>query len=111
MSDYATRLRFRGAIGSLRVALQVAVFASLRLIAICNPLPGATTQDPVTPGELELKAGFVLNFIRLVNWTNISGEPDNRELPVCACLKSDYFSAVRDISVGKTVGTRSIVFR
>jgi hypothetical protein len=83
---------------ALAVVLAIGSQASLR---------GATSADP-PPSELEVKAAFVLNFVRLVKWDSIPGEGDNAELSVCALGNSDFANAVRGVAAGKVVGTRSI---
>jgi hypothetical protein len=63
------------------------------------------------PGEMDLKAAFVLNFVRLTTWNPVAGEANRRELPVCALSNSDFASAVRQAVVGKVAGTRTVSFR
>ncbi len=61
--------------------------------------------------ELEIKAEFVMNFIRLVNWKNLPDDRDAGNLPVCALANSDFSDAVKKIASGKQVGDRIIQFR
>ena len=63
------------------------------------------------PSELDLKAAFVLNFVRLVKWERVNNELDNSELSICALANSDFTNAVRSLAAGKLVGTRSIAVR
>ncbi len=70
---------------------------------------GSSGADP--PADLGVKAGFVVNFIRLVNWLSIPGEQNSAVLPVCACSRSEFAAAVENAVSGKMVGSRSIVFR
>jgi hypothetical protein len=78
--------------------------ALVLVMASQTALPGA---DP-PPSELDLKAAYVLNFVRLVKWENIPGQGDNSELLICALGNSDFANAVRRMATGKVVGTRSI---
>lgn len=111
MNDHTKRLQLRKVRDGLRVTSQVvAVFAS-GLMMVCRALPGAAATENAPAGDLDVKAAFVLNFIRLVNWSSVPGEQNSRELVVCACSKSDFFAAVRSVAEGKTVGSRSIVFK
>ncbi len=61
--------------------------------------------------ETEIKAAFVLNFIRLVNWASIGTDDSASELPICALGNSDFATSIRRVVVGKTVGTRSLCLR
>jgi hypothetical protein len=97
--------------GVLRTVAQAAAMVAFGLMLLCRPVAGTAATDAAPAGDLEVKAAFVLNFIRLVNWSEVAGEANNRELPVCACSKSDFFTAVRSLASGKPVGNRSIVFR
>jgi hypothetical protein len=63
------------------------------------------------PGELEVKAAFVLNFIHFVYWAKIPGEENAADLPICATANSDFAEAVRRVIAGKTAGSRSISLR
>ncbi len=78
------------------------------VLASQTTLRGGPQSEPA--GEFELKAAFVLNFIRLVNWADVPGE-NSADLPVCALANSDFAIAVRQVVTGKTVGNRSISFR
>jgi hypothetical protein len=79
-------------------------------LASQTALSGGTHPDP-PPEEYELKAAFVLNFIRLVNWEDVPGEKDSSDLPVCALANSDFANAVRQAVAGKMAGKRSISFK
>ena len=70
--------------------------------------PVLDSQAP--PTELEVKAAFVLNFLRFVSWKPIAGEQTG-QLPVCALAKSDFASAVEHLVEGKVVQGRTVVFR
>lgn len=90
------------AVGNLMIwAMLLACPASVR--------SGTPSETP--PGEFELKAAFVLNFIRLVNWGTIPGEEISSELPVCALANSEFASAIRQTVSGKSAGRRSISFK
>jgi hypothetical protein len=91
-----------GRIGALALAM------ALALEGQSTPVDRGAA-DPI-PGEFELKAAFVLNFIRLVNWASVP-EENGAELPVCALANSEFAEAVRQAVAGKTVASRSISFR
>jgi hypothetical protein len=88
---------------------KLCALALVLVVASPATLGGANPAD--SPSELELKAAFVLNFVRLVKWDSVSGEADNTELVVCALGNSDFANAVRHVAAGKVVGTRSISVR
>lgn len=72
--------------------------------------PGAGTV-PAAPAEMQLKAVFVLNFIRFVDWSSIAPQKTPGSLTICALASSEFASAVRQVAGGKMVAGRSIVFR
>ena len=98
----------RGLIGA---ALDVAAIGALAwALAGQTALRAASSSDP-PPDELEVKAAFVLNFIRLVGWPSVPEEGNGTELPVCALAKTDFANAVRQAVDGKAVGNRTISFK
>jgi hypothetical protein len=64
-----------------------------------------------SPGELAVKAAFVLNFVRLVNWSALPGFERSVDLPVCAVANSEFAEVVRRTMEGKSVGGRPISFK
>ncbi len=68
-------------------------------------LPGQTP-----PREMDVKAAFVMNFLRFVSWLPVAGE-DADKLPVCALANSDFAGAVRRLVDGKVAQGRTVVFR
>ncbi len=83
--------------------------------AICALLVMASAAPlhprPTPPTDLEVKAAFALNFIRLVRWPAVPGERDASTLAVCGVAESDFLEAVRKATEGKTVGGRVVKFR
>jgi len=73
-------------------------------------LYGAYSADS-SPSEVEIKAAFVLNFVRLVKWDVVAGEANPSELAICTLGNSDFASALQRVAGGKGIGTRSIVVR
>ena len=82
----------------------VLVFALTGAVA----LPGETDNPPP---EIEVKAAFVLNFVRFVYWTNLPEEENTADLRICALANSDFADAVRRVAAGKMAGKRSISLR
>ena len=48
--------------------------------------------------DVEVKAGFVLNIVRMVNWVD-AGQSDASEIRICALASSDLFAAIRATAV------------
>lgn len=61
--------------------------------------------------ELEVKAAFVLNFLRLVNWEAMPGEESVSSLPICTLGPSEFGTAVRSAAKGKSIGSRTVTFK
>lgn len=85
------------------MAFLTAVLALLTLAA--NPGTGFSTQPP---DEYQVKAAFLFNFAKFVDWPPaILGSPD---MPFTICVRADH--AFRETLVntvaGKTVGGRAI---
>lgn len=83
----------------------------LRLVPIAMVVaafgPGLAAGDS-TPGEYEVKAAFLLNFARLVEWPE-SMFPDRGAPLVLAVLGDDHVTtAIERAVAGKTVGTHPL---
>jgi hypothetical protein len=88
----------------------ICAVALVLAMASQGSLQGADSADS-PPSELELKAAFVLNFVRMVKWESVSGEENNAELSICALGNSDFGNAVRRVTGGKLIGARSILVK
>jgi hypothetical protein len=71
----------------------------------------ALAMEAAMPGELEVKASFVLNFVRLVNWAKPAQEGTGQPLLICALSKSEFSMAVQSAAARKFAGDRAIVMR
>jgi hypothetical protein len=80
------------------------------LVVFTSVWPKAMAADR-PPGELAVKAAFVLNFMRMVNWSAVPGIERSVDLGVCAVGNSGFAEAVRKAIEGKSVGGRSISFK
>jgi hypothetical protein len=91
----------------LSSVIDIATWCALAL-ALVSPtaLMGELAAPP--PSELEVKAAFVLNFIRFVYWASAPGEEDTSDLPICTLANSDFAKTVRQVAAGRVVGSRSI---
>jgi uncharacterized protein DUF4154 len=72
-----------------------------------SALKATPPSDPL-PGDLEVKAVFVLNFIRLVNWASLPDDQHGAGLTICALSRSDFVSAVEQTVADKSIGDRQI---
>jgi len=108
----ATPRVHRAALGisQTKPSIRMCVLALILATMSRTSLRSANPTDPVL-SELDVKAAFVLNFVRLVKWDSVSGDTDNSELSICALGNNDFTSAVRRAVAGKLVGTRSIAVR
>lgn len=59
--------------------------------------------------EVQVKATIVFNFLRMVYWTNVDGEQNPDELPICALNASELFSAIQSVTRNREVGGRKVV--
>jgi len=110
MNEHSNRRKWHNGSARLRTVPIVGILAAALITAFPSPVR-AQNHAASAPSDLEIKAAFVLNFIRLVMWSHMPGERNSRELPVCALSKSDFFNAVRSLAAGKSAGNRPIVFK
>ncbi|MGJ5815995.1 YfiR family protein [Paludibaculum fermentans] len=73
----------------------------------------ASGEAMAVPGaeEMEVKAAFVLNFLRLVNWESIPGEENATTLSICTLGPSEFGAAVRSAAKDKVIGNRTVAFK
>ncbi|MBN9660567.1 MAG: YfiR family protein [Acidobacteria bacterium] len=91
--------------GLKRLAAALAI-----LLSCANPTPGEAMASAQVE-ELDVKAAFVLNFLRLVNWEAMPGEESTSTLPICTLGPSEFGSAVRSAAKGKAIGNRAVTFK
>jgi hypothetical protein len=82
--------------------------AVLLLACVCSASLGAGANT--SADELDLKAAYMLNFIRMVNWVNAPGSP-TEGIPVCALGNSGFAAAARQALAGKVVANRPVSFQ
>ena len=83
----------------LRSASAAAVaFRVLALFSVMTVLFPGFVNAETAADELAVKSTFVLNFLRLVNWTEVPGEVKPSELPVCSASVTEFFLAVRKVA-------------
>jgi hypothetical protein len=63
-------------------------------------------SSPTSPlKEIDVKAAYVANFAKLVEWQDVPGEVSS-ELPICTLSEIPLTSALRRIAAGQTVNGR-----
>lgn len=102
MTDAGNADRRRGRLPWYRTAARAAALA----LAFAAP-----TQAAGVPEELEVKAAFILNFIRLVTWTAERVEKENGELVICALSGSELLIPLRSAAAGRCVAGRAVSVR
>ena len=60
--------------------------------------------------EYEVKAAFIYNFARFIEWPDICRREEKKELVLCI-LGSDPFGSALDIIRNKTIGDKKLVIR
>lgn len=88
----------------MRRARTVRVLVSMAII-------GAGVQGIMMPSsadDVEIKASFIWNFVRMVNWKTPAHDNPSDELRICSLTSSDISTALRSLVRNKTVGTRTV---
>jgi YfiR/HmsC-like len=95
----------------MTIQMRISLFLASLLFAgsglLCGPLPTVLGAESSLQGEYLLKAAFLYNFAKFVEW------PDDRasgsDAPLTLCLLGEYPSAdALDSIVGKTVRGRKL---
>lgn len=63
------------------------------------------------PSEYEVKAAFLYNFARYVEWPRASFAGDNSPVAICVLGPSPFAGALERVTAGKTVSGRAFVIR
>src|ERR1700728_1257480 len=61
--------------------------------------------------EYQVKALFLLNFTKYVNWPPTAFAPGNSPITIGICGESKLSDALKTVVVGKSIGDRAIVIR
>ncbi|MBC7928357.1 MAG: YfiR family protein, partial [Bryobacteraceae bacterium] len=80
---------------------------TLRTVLLLSVAVACQAREAL-PHEEDVKAAFVLNFIRFVEWNPAPEERDRSILPVCALADGPVIQAFTRLSAGKVVGGRTI---
>ena len=85
---------------------------SLLLGALVLPVAGrAAAQDGATPLEHQVKAAFLFNFARFVEWPPDAGRQANDEFVICVADDEAFAAAVDRVVGGKSLDGRVLRVR
>lgn len=104
------RARPTGQIGRRNVPLSVIRFAlPVVILAVIGLLraPAGRAQD--APSEYQVKAAFLFNFAKFIDWPESSFETPQSPFSVCVVGADPFGRALDDALRGKTVANRPVV--
>lgn len=70
-------------------------------------LSSSALQTPV-PSEYQVKAAFVLNFIKFVNWPPAAFETANAPISICILGDDPFGNAIDHLTEGETISGRRL---
>jgi len=79
-------------------------------ISMFSVPPGARAQNN-PPSDYQLKAAFLFNFAKFIDWPGSSFASPQSPFAICVLGQDPFGSVLDDTLRGKTVGGRSIVVR
>jgi hypothetical protein len=79
----------------------------IALIALFLVAPGGGGQQ--APTEYQLKAAFLFNFAKFVDWPPESFSSPRAPFAICVLGKDPFGRALDDLLPGKTIGDRAVV--
>jgi hypothetical protein len=74
-------------------------------------LPFMSSSQPAAPTEYEIKAVWLLNFARFVEWPADAFSSPQAPLVVCVVGRDPFGSALEKTLAGKTIGGRPLAIR
>jgi hypothetical protein len=81
--------------------------AATLAVLVCTCLPVMAAQTPAA-GEYQVKAAFIFNFLRFVEWPPAALKQSGSTLSVCV-LGDNVFETALDAYRGEVVGGRTVV--
>src|SRR5580704_7905559 len=86
-------------------------FYVIALLIVASLTAVGARADALQLGEYDVKAAFLLNFARYVEWPPEAFQGATQALTICVAGQDPFGSALDDIVAGKTIGGREIVVR
>lgn len=102
--------RPRGVRLSISTDLHRIALAALCLLSLCTSTPGIHAQAQEPNAEYQLKAAFLYNFAKFVEWP-VNTFPDSTTPFMICALGIDPFGSSLDAIAGKTVKDRTLVIK
>jgi hypothetical protein len=85
------------------------VVALAAILSLISPAPGKTqTGDSI---EYQLKAAFLFNFAKFVEWPQTSFQNERAPITLCVFRYDPFGSSLSDVIRGKTINNRSLAAR
>jgi hypothetical protein len=94
------------------ISLPGAVLSGLMLLAVCAVLPGeAPAAQPIGLTEYEIKAGFLFNFTKFVEWP--AGTYANSSAPIILGIvgENPFGNLLTEAAAGKAVNGRAVLVK
>jgi hypothetical protein len=82
--------------------------AILLLALFCGACPPIDRAQTEAPGEYQLKAAFLFNFAKFIDWPGTSFATPQSPFTICILGTDPFRRAMDDALRGKTVGDRAV---
>lgn len=92
-----------------RAGRKLAIAAMTVLMLLPQGVPLRAQSSPTV--EYQVKAAFLLNFARFVEWPPDAFESDKTPIAFCVFRQNPFGSALDDITDGKTINNRGLLVR
>jgi len=79
------------------------------LAAACWSSRPTLAQQPAASSECEAKAGFLLNFLKYVEWPPTTESDTNAPLQICLIGKDRFGTSLSSLMKSKTIDGRTVV--
>ena len=81
------------------------------LVAACCSSRPALAQQPAASSECEAKAGFLLNFLKYVEWPATTGSDTNAPLQICLIGEDRLGTSLSSLMKSKMIDGQTVVFK
>jgi len=101
-----TNPRRAGGLGSSRAGrLQVGLLTAILWSWACVPMSSAQSA---APGEYQLKAAFLFNFAKFIDWPTTSFSNPQERFSICILGADPFGSGMDELLQGKTIADRRV---